>query len=102
MPLCLPVANGRNPPRLEAVNWQILEKPLLYVGGYYVSFLGLVAFIALFSAGLLAARALQGDLVRRFFARFKLDTNFIAIVTTILSLAALVFFTITAINAAGI
>jgi small-conductance mechanosensitive channel len=102
MPLCLPVAKRRNPPRLEAVNWQILEKPLFYVGEYYISFLGLVAFIALFSAGLLAARALQGDFVRRFFARFKLDTNFIAIVTTILSLAALVFFTITAINAAGI
>jgi small-conductance mechanosensitive channel len=102
MPLCLPVAPGRNPPRLEAVNWQILEKPLFYVGGYYVSFLGLVAFIALFSTGLLMARALQGDVVRRFFARFKIDTNFIAIVTTILSLAALVFFTITAINAAGI
>jgi small-conductance mechanosensitive channel len=102
MPLCLPVANGRNPPRLEAVNWQILEKPVFYVGGYYVSFLGLVAFIALFSIGLLMARALQGDVVRRFFARFKIDTNFIAIVTTILSLAALVFFTITAINAAGI
>jgi small-conductance mechanosensitive channel len=101
MPL-YPVANGRNPPRLEAVNWQILEKPLFYAGGYYVSFLGLVAFIALFSTGLLMARALQGDLVRRFFARFKLDTNFIAIVTTILSVAALVFFTITAINAAGI
>jgi small-conductance mechanosensitive channel len=102
MPLCLPVAPGGNPPRLEAVNWQILEKPLFYVGGYYVSFLGLVAFIALFSTGLLMARALQGDVVRRFFARFKIDTNFIAIVTTILSLAALVFFTITAINAAGI
>ena len=36
------------------------------------------------------------------FARFKLDTNFIAIVTTILSLAAIVFFTINAINAAGV
>jgi len=84
------------------VNWQILERPLFYVGGYYVSFLGLVAFVALFSAGLLVARALQSAAVRRFFARFKIDTNFVAIVTTILSLAALVFFTISAINAAGI
>jgi small-conductance mechanosensitive channel len=84
------------------VNWQILERPLFYVGGYYVSFLGLVGFVALFSAGLLVARALQSAAVRRFFARFKIDTNFVAIVTTILSLAALVFFTISAINAAGI
>ena len=84
------------------MNWQILERPLFYVGGYYVSFLGLVGFVALFSAGLLVARALQSAAVRRFFARFKIDTNFVAIVTTILSLAALVFFTISAINAAGI
>ena len=41
-------------------------------------------------------------MVRRFLARFKLDTNFIAIVTTILSVSALAFFTVTAINAAGI
>ena len=40
--------------------------------------------------------------MRRFFTRFKIDSNFTAIVTTILSLAALVFFTISAINAAGI
>ena len=84
------------------MNWQILERPLFYVGGYYVSFLGLVGFVALFSAGLLVAHALQSAAVRRFFARFKIDTNFVAIVTTILSLAALVFFTISAINAAGI
>ena len=84
------------------MNWQILERPLFYVGGYYVSFLGLLGFVALFSAGLLVARALQSAAVRRFFARFKIDTNFVAIVTTILSLAALVFFTISAINAAGI
>ncbi|MFZ1218718.1 MAG: mechanosensitive ion channel domain-containing protein, partial [Chthoniobacterales bacterium] len=50
----------------------------------------------------LIARALQSEIVRRFFARFKLDTNFIAIVTTILSFSALVFFTVNAVNAAGI
>jgi small-conductance mechanosensitive channel len=84
------------------MNLKLLERPLLQVAGHDISFLGLIAFVALFGVGLLVARALQGDVVRRFFARFKLDTNFIAIVTTILSLAALVFFTITAINAAGI
>src|ERR1700674_4941410 len=84
------------------MNFALLERPLFYVAGNYVSFLGLIAFSALFGAGLLVARALQSEIVRRFFARFKLDTNFIAIVTTILSLSALVFFTVNAINAAGI
>ena len=101
MPL-YPVANGRNPPRLEAVNWKLLEQPLFYIGGHYVSFLGLIAFVALFSVGVFTARELQSGFVRRVFARFKIDSNFIAIVTTILSLAAIVFFTVNAVNAAGI
>src|SRR5438067_1585894 len=84
------------------MNFGLLERPLFYVAGNYVSFLGLVAFSGLFGVGLLVARALQSEAVRRFFARFKLDTNFIAIVTTILSLSTLVFFTVNAINAAGI
>ena len=84
------------------MNFALFERPLFYVGGHYVSFLGLMAFAGLFAAGLLIARALQSEIVRRFFARFKLDTNFIAIVTTILSLSALVFFIVNAINAAGI
>lgn len=84
------------------MNYALFERPLFYLGGHFVSFLGLMAFAGLFTAGLLIARALQSEIVRRFFARFKLDTNFIAIVTTILSLCALVFFTVSAINAAGI
>jgi len=84
------------------MNFPLLEKPLFYLAGHYVSFLGLLAFAVLFAIGLIAARILQSDAVRRFFARFKLDTNFIAIVTTILSVSALAFFTVTAINAAGI
>jgi small-conductance mechanosensitive channel len=84
------------------VNFALFERPLFYVAGHYVSFLGLMAFGTLFAAGLLIARALQSEIVRRFFARFKLDSNFMAIVTTILSLSALVFFTVNAINAAGI
>src|ERR1700716_3296759 len=79
-----------------------LQRPLFYVAGNYVSFLGLIAFIALFSIGLFIARALQSNVVRRFFARFKIDSNFIAIVTTILSVAALAFFTVNAVNAAGV
>ena len=84
------------------MNFSLLEKPLFHLAGHYVSFLGLLAFILLFAIGLATARTLQSDVVRRFFARFKLDTNFIAIVTTILSVSALAFFTVTAINAAGI
>ena len=84
------------------MNWKLLEQPLFYIGEHYVSFLGLIAFLALFSVGVFTARELQSGFVRRFFARFKIDSNFIAIVTTILSLAVLVFFTINAINAAGI
>ena len=80
----------------------LLQRPLFYVAGNYVSFLGLIAFVALFSIGLFIARGLQSNVVRRFFARFKIDNNFIAIVSTILSLATLVFFTVSAINAAGI
>ena len=80
----------------------LLERPLFYIGQHYVTFLGLIVFAAFFAAGLLIARFLQSQIVRRFFSRFKIDINFIAIVTTILSLASVVFFTVTAINAAGI
>jgi small-conductance mechanosensitive channel len=84
------------------MNFPLLEKPLFYVAGHYVSFLGLLAFALLFAAGLITAKILQSDAVRRFLARFKLDTNFAAIVTTILSVSALAFFTVSAVNAAGI
>src|SRR5438876_1245492 len=84
------------------MNFTLLERPLFQLAGHDISFLGVVAFAALFAAGLLTARALQSDVVRRFFSRFKIDSNFIAIVTTILSLCAVVFFTVSAINAAGI
>jgi small-conductance mechanosensitive channel len=84
------------------MDFSLLEKPLLHVFGHDVSFLGIVAFIIWFSIGVLAARALQSDAVRRFFSRFKIDTNLIAILTTILSVAAVAFFTMNAVNAAGV
>src|SRR6059036_3518119 len=84
------------------MSFPLLEKPLFQVGGHYVTFLGLIAFAALFAAGVIISRFLQSDVVRRLFSRFNIDTNFIAIVTTILSLAAIIFFSVTAINAAGI
>src|SRR5947209_18526450 len=84
------------------MDFSILEKPLLHVFGHDVSFLGIVAFVIWFSIGIFAARAVQSDVVRRFFSRFKIDTNLIAILTTILSVAALAFFSVSAVNAAGV
>jgi small-conductance mechanosensitive channel len=84
------------------MDFKILEKPLLHVFGSDISFLGIVAFVVWFSIGVFVARALQSDAVRRFFSRFKIEANLIAILTTILSLAAIVFFTINAVNAAGV
>ena len=80
----------------------LLQRPLFYIGYHYVTFLGLIAFAGFFATGLIIARFLRSQVVRRFFSRFKIDTNFIAIVTSILSLAAIVFFTVTGVNAAGI
>jgi small-conductance mechanosensitive channel len=90
------------PAQTETVNFALFERPLFYLGDHYVSFLGLMAFAGLLTVGALIAAGLQSDVVRRFFARFKLDTNFIAIVTTLLSVSALVFFAVHAINAAGV
>src|SRR5213594_1460962 len=84
------------------MSFSLFERPLFYIGRHYVTFLGLIAFVGFFAAGLIIARFFQSQIVRRFFSRFKIDTNFIAIVTTILSLASIVFFTVTAINAAGV
>ncbi|MEY2560325.1 MAG: potassium-dependent mechanosensitive channel [Verrucomicrobiota bacterium] len=93
---------GLSATQTEPVNFALFERPLFFVAGHHVSFLGLMAFAGLFALGILVARGLQSEVVRRFFARFKLDTNFIAIVTTILSVSALALFTVSAINAAGI
>ena len=84
------------------MNFALLERPLFHVGQHYVSVLGVGAFFGLFAVGLILARFLQSTWIRRLLSRFKLDTNFIAVVTTILSLASVVFFTVTAINVAGL
>jgi len=84
------------------MDFGLLEKPLLHIFGHGVSFLGIVAFVIWFSIGVFAARALQSDMVRRFFSRFKIDANLIAILTTVLSVAAVAFFTMNAVNAAGV
>lgn len=79
-----------------------LEKPLFDVFGHHVSFLGIAAFVFWFAVGLAMARVLQHEMIRRLLSRLKIDVNLIAIITTILSVAVFVFFTVTAINAAGL
>ncbi len=87
---------------LAKVNSTLFGRPLFYIGNHYVTLPGLIAFCALFAAGLIVAQLLQSDFVRRVLGRLRLDANFSAIVTTILSLSALVFFTVSALNAAGL
>ena len=91
---------GREKNRRVNLLW--LSAPLFDLAGHHISLLGIAAFVGLMGLGLICAKFLQSGVVRRFLSRFKLDTNFVAIVTTILSVAALVFFTISAINGLGI
>lgn len=84
------------------MNIELLKSPIFWVGEHYISALGAIAFGALFVGGLILAKLFQTALVRRLFTWLKLDANLVAVVTTILSLATIVFFTITAVNAAGI
>ena len=79
-----------------------LSAPLFDLGGHHISILGIGAFVGLMALGLIFAKFLQSAVVRRFLARCQLDANFVAIITTILSVAALVFFTFSAVNALGI
>ena len=84
------------------MDFNVLQKPLLHVFGHDVSFLGIVAFVIWFAVGLAMSRVVQHDAIRRLLSRLKIDVNLIAIITTILSLAVLVFFFITAVNSAGV
>ena len=90
------------PEKNRRVNLVWLSAPLFDLAGHHISLLGIAAFVGLMGLGLICAKFLQSGTVRRFLSRFKLDANFVAIVTTILSVAALVFFTISAINGLGI
>ena len=76
--------------------------PLFRIGGHYVTAAGVVAFVVFFAVGLILARVFQSDHFRRLLTRLKLGKSFASIVPAILSLAALVFFTVTAVNAGGI
>ncbi len=93
-----PLAPHENGP----VNVLWLSAPLFDLAGRHISILGVAAFVGLMALGLIVAKFVQSGFVRRFLSRFKLDANFVAIITTILSVAALVFFTVSAINGLGI
>jgi small-conductance mechanosensitive channel len=81
---------------------QYLIEPLFHVGSNYITAAGLIGFAVFFGAGLSLAKLFQSELFRRFLTRLKLGKNFVSIIPTIFSLATLIFFTVTAINAAGI
>jgi small-conductance mechanosensitive channel len=81
---------------------QFFNNPLFRIGGNYITAAGLVAFAILFAGGLLLAHVFQSEHFRRLLARLKLGKSIASVIPTILSLAALIFFTVTAINAAGI
>ena len=81
---------------------QFFNNPLFHIGGNYITAAGLVAFAVFFCGGLLLAHLFQSDQFRRLLTRLKLGKSLSAIIPTILSLAALIFLTVTAINAAGI
>ena len=70
----------------------LLDKPLLHAFGHDISILGLIGFAILLTIGLVAARFFQSDFVHRIFSRVKIEENLINILTTILSLAAVIFF----------
>ncbi len=83
------------------MTFEVFQRPLFSVGGHYVTPAGMLAFAGLLALGFLLSRVFQSHLLRRLFSRLKLDPNFIAIVTTILSLASIIFFAVAAVNAAG-
>jgi small-conductance mechanosensitive channel len=89
-------------PHFKRVNYEWATTTLFDLAGHHITALGIIAFVGLMAAGLLVAKILQSGFVRRFLSRLKLDTKLIAVITTTLSLAAFVFFTVSAINALGV
>ena len=81
---------------------QYLTEPLFHVGSNYITAAGLIAFAVFFGVGLSLAKLFQSELFRRFLTRLKLGKNFVSIIPAIFSLTTLIFFSVTAINAAGI
>ncbi len=85
---------------MENLEW--LSSPLFDLAGRQISLLGVAAFVGLMLLGVIVAKILQSGFVRRLLARLRLEAKFAAIITTILSVAALVFFAVSAVNGLGI
>jgi len=81
---------------------QYFDEPLFRIGGNYVTAKGLIAFAIFFGVGLSLAKIFQSEQFRRLLTRLKLGKNFASIIPTIFSLATLIFFIVTAVNAAGV
>jgi small-conductance mechanosensitive channel len=81
---------------------QYFDNPLFRIGGNYVTAKGLIAFAIFFGVGLSLAKIFQSEQFRRLLTRLKLGKNFASIIPTIFGLATLIFFIVTAINAAGV
>ena len=81
---------------------QYFDEPLFRIGSNYVTAKGLIAFAIFFAVGLSLAKIFQSEQFRRLLTRLKLGKNFASIIPTIFGLATLIFFTVTAINAAGV
>ena len=81
---------------------QYFDEPLFRIGDNYVTAKGLIAFAIFFGVGLSLAKIFQSEQFRRLLTRLKLGKNFASIIPTIFSLATLIFFTVTAVNAAGV
>ncbi|MDQ3545391.1 MAG: mechanosensitive ion channel [Verrucomicrobiota bacterium] len=79
-----------------------LSGPFFDLAGRQISLLGVAAFVGLMLLGIIFAKLIQSAFVRRLLGRLKLEAKFAAIITTILSVAALVFFTVSAVNGLGI
>ena len=86
----------------KCVNLPWLSDPLFDLAGHHIALRGIAAFVGLMALGFIVARVLQSGFVRRLLSRLKLDKNLVAILTTVLGVAALVFFTVSAINGLGI
>jgi small-conductance mechanosensitive channel len=99
---CFAFCRPAFPIEIAGVNVLRLNAPLFDLGGHHIAILGVAAFVGLIALGLIVAKFLQSGVVRRFLSRFKLDANFVAIVTTLLSVGALVFFIVSAINGLGV
>ena len=81
---------------------QYFDEALFRIGDNYVTAKGLIAFAIFFGVGLSLAKIFQSEQFRRLLTRLKLGKNFASIIPTIFSVATLIFFTVTAVNAAGI